>query len=225
MSSGGAVLAGGSSAHQMSKITVQGLGRDWLWPASDVECRKVVFGWSTDLDVAVTSCRQRRTAIQAGGNMGVWPWLLATKFARVITAEPEPECFACLDANVTDANVEKMQAAFGAVPGMVEINYMAGNLGAQWAMLDPRGVSPQIRIDDLGVTDCDLIYLDIEGGEMPALIGAQDTIAASKPVIVVEDKGLSERYGYAKGEAEHMLARHGYRVVARPHRDVVLVCG
>lgn len=209
----------------MTQVTVQALGRAWLWPASDVDCRRVVFDWAVDLDIAIAHCRQRRTAIQAGGNMGVWPWLLSSKFDRVITAEPEPECFRCLDANVTAPNVEKLHAAFGAEPAMVRMEYLPANMGAQWAVpaLEGEVCAPQYLIDDLKVTDCDLIYLDIEGGELPALLGAIETIKASRPVIVVEDKGLSTRYGYAKGDCEVLLAELGYRVVARPHRDVVLV--
>lgn len=210
----------------MTFETVTALGRDWRWLASDRECRKVVFGWAVDVDIAVMHCKQRRTAIQAGGNMGVWPWLLAQTFGHVITAEPEPECFECLSTNVTQANVTKLRAAFGSESGSVTINYETGNLGAQWAAPSSfaDGVSPMIRIDDLGVTDCDLIYLDIEGGEPSALVGAMDTIRATRPVVVVEDKGLSKRFGYEKGDCEIMLADFGYVVVERPHRDVVMVC-
>ena len=57
--------------------TVTGLGRTWVWPDDDRECIKVVFDWISDLGRAMHFCKQRRTAIQAGGNMGVWPWWLA----------------------------------------------------------------------------------------------------------------------------------------------------
>jgi hypothetical protein len=43
-------------------------------------------------------------------------------------------------------------------------------------------------------------------------------------VVVVEDKGLSSRFGVDMGDAEKWLQKFGYRVVDRPHRDVVLVC-
>lgn len=204
-------------------MIVKALGREWQWPDSDVKCRAVVFDWAKDLQVVYPHCRGFRTVIQAGGNMGVWPWLLAKKFARVVTAEPEPECLTYLRENVTEPNVEIHGVCFGAHRDRADIVYEPGNLGAQYIRYG--GSIPVIPIDELDVKDCDLIYLDIEGAEVDALRGALGTIQASKPVIVVEDKGLSTRFGYPKGHVEKMLAPLGYRVVARPHRDVVLVCG
>lgn len=89
---------------------------------------------------------------------------------------------------------------------------------------DAKGGLPTLCIDDLSLRECDLIYLDIEGYEFRALRGALATIERCHPVIVVEDKGLSERYGSARGDIEKWLgAEFGYRVAARPHKDVVLV--
>jgi hypothetical protein len=44
------------------------------------------------------------------------------------------------------------------------------------------------------------------------------------PVLALDDKGLSERYGYSKGKVvEHLKNSFGYEVVARPNRDVIMV--
>lgn len=207
-------------------MLINGLGRSWKWPDSDQMCRAVVFDWAKDINVAIKHCRQRRTAIQAGGNMGVWPWLLAQQFDMVVTAEPEPECFQCLTENVSDARVIKIEAAFGEVGGSCNIEFDRHgkkNMGAQYMVAGDN--CKVITIDSLGVDDCDLIYLDIEGAEMSALRGAVNTIALCKPVIVVEDKGLSDKFGTKKGDIERWLAdAYGYKVVARPHRDVVMTC-
>ncbi|MEO8531020.1 MAG: FkbM family methyltransferase [Deltaproteobacteria bacterium] len=65
--------------------------------------------------------------------------------------------------------------------------------------------------------------LDIEGAEMPALLGAKELIERCLPVIQIEDKGLSRKFGYEKGDAEAWLAMEfGYVVRARPGRDVIL---
>ena len=200
-------------------MKVRALGRDWEWPDDDVKCRAVVFDWSKDLAQVYPQCRQFRTAVQAGGNMGVWPWLLAKRFQRVYTAEPEPSCLAALRQNVTEKNVVILPRAFGDKPGFASIQYVAGNLGAQNLAGDSGDVEV-VTIDSLGIDDCDLIYLDIEGYEMKALQGARETIAEQHPVIAVEDKGL---LGTRKGDIEKwLMAEFGYRVVARPHRDVVL---
>ena len=88
-------------------------GRTWEWPDADVECRAVVFGEYVSLKRAYPFLKGSRTAIQAGGNMGAFPWKMAQKFAAVITAEPDPECFRCLDLNVKERNVTKLNVAFG----------------------------------------------------------------------------------------------------------------
>jgi hypothetical protein len=97
------------------------------------------------------------------------------------------------------------------------------------------GLVPLIALDDLrfmavddGLTlpSIDLIYLDVEGHEMHALIGAHQTIKKFRPVICFEDKGLSERYGVKAGDAERWLADEcGYFVAARFNRDVLCVWG
>lgn len=87
------------------------------------------------------------------------------------------------------------------------------------------GHIPALAIDDLGLTICDLVMLDIEGGEFSALRSGTKTIAACRPVIVIEDKGLGARfYGEQVHAAEAWLADgHGYRRAARIRNDTVLI--
>ena len=210
---------------------VGGLGRAWAWPDDDKECVKVVFDWISDLDRVVRLCRGRRTAIQAGGNMGVWPWRLAQSFEHVITAEPDVECGRLLVENLLGApNVDLYAAAFLDRAGWCRVAPDGiANRGAQFIVpsktQDDGATIKTITIDSLGVTDCDLIYLDIEGAELKALQGACKTIRASKPVIAYEDKDLGRRFGSGKYDTEKWLEREfGYRVVARYHNDVVLAC-
>lgn len=206
--------------------TVTGLGRTWAWPDDDKECIKVVFDWISDLGRTMHFCKQRRTAIQAGGNMGVWPWWLAQSFKRVITAEPDAECGKLLVENLLGApNVEMYAAAFLNRAGSVGIRPDGiANRGAQFVEVGAGGI-PAITIDSLGVTDCDLIYLDIEGAELRALEGAAQTIRASKPVVAYEDKDLGRRFGFGKYDTEKWLAAEfGYKVIARYHNDVVMTC-
>lgn len=205
-------------------MIVSAEGRTWEWPDADVECRAVVFGEYVSLRMAYSFLKGTRTAIQAGGNMGAFPWKMAQKFASVITAEPDPECFRCLDLNVMEPNVTKLNAAFGEQPGKVSMSYpQANNLGAQFVV--PGGDIESITIDSLGVMDCDMIYLDVEGAELSALKGAEETIRMSKPLIVVEDKGLSSRFGTEKGDIGKWLAfNFGYRQVGASKRDVIYTC-
>lgn len=209
----------------LDTIVIQGLKRDWIWPAADTKCRKVIFDWAADLAEAYKHCKGFLCAVQAGGNLGVWPWLMAKKFGEVITFEPDPICFPLMVKNVGHIeNIEMHRTALGAERGTCAMHYFEpNNLGAQ--CVTGGDEIDVVTIDSLMLQVCDLIYLDIEGSELNALRGAQHTIASHHPVIVVEDKGLSVRYGSAQGDIESWLAEEfGYRVVARPHRDVVLAC-
>lgn len=83
--------------------------------------------------------------------------------------------------------------------------------------------APVLRIDDFETDGLGLVYLDIEGFELNALMGATETIRKYRPVIALEDKGLSEKYGTPKGAVEEWLAsQFDYVVLKRVHRDVIL---
>lgn len=210
----------------MQTQTLERLGRTWLWPAADFECQRVVFDTTSDLEHAYQHVRKFEVAVQAGGNMGVWPWTLAKRFERVYTFEADPQCYPFLVQNLAGTpNVFPQNKALSNTDGFCTvITERQRNMGAQFIKPAELGI-PTTTIDGLGLQACDLIYLDIEGAELLALNGAYDTIAAFRPVIAVEDKGLSTRFGSQKGDIEQWLAvEFGYKVVARPHRDVVLVC-
>lgn len=196
--------------------------RGRLWPATDVGAAAVAFGDVADLEVAYRYCRGFGVAIQAGGCCGVWPADMARKFKVVYTFEPDPVNFRCLCANAPAENVFKFNAALGDRHCRVGLDLRPDNVGAH--QVDGSGNIPTMTIDDLALEHCDLIYLDIEGSELAALRGAERTIAGCRPAIVVEDKGMSERYGIPVGEIERWLAdRFEYRVAERVRRDVVLV--
>lgn len=212
----------------MAKV-IQGLGREWLWPESDTECMKVVFSSLEDTKKAVSYCKQKRTCVQAGANMGVWPWALSKQFAHVVTFEPDPECFALAQENLLDReNIDIYCAGLWHKRGLCQMGFndheRDNNRGAQFVVETDEGKYLG-RLDSLGLTDCDLIYLDIEGAELNALKGAEETIRRCKPVIAVEDKGLGERYGVLPGEVVgYLVDTLGYVVRARPNRDVILTC-
>jgi len=189
------------------------------WPDQDIHCKQVVFDTTRDLELALKLCKDTDICVQAGGNCGVWPAWLARKFEVVYTFEPDAENFRCLARNVP-SNVVMFQSALGYSRGLVNLRGDRGNCGAYYVNGD--GDIPTLRIDDLELPGCDLIVLDVEGMESDAFEGAIVTIDRFKPVLMYEDKGLSERYGVAKGAIENRMKEIGYKVAARIHRDVIL---
>lgn len=211
----------------MNSVTITGLGREWAWSAIDTKCRKVIFDMAADLEAVYKYCTRFDFAIQAGGNFGVWPAVLAKKFKFVSTFEPDPECFELMKQNLKDVkNVTGLNFALMDRPCTLSMaNETLANRGAQWTRPDPRGTIQGIKLDSLTPKGCDLLCLDIEGAELKALQGAAETIGKYRPTIVIEDKGLSERFGTAKGHAERWLNENfSYTVAERIHRDVILTC-
>lgn len=194
----------------------------FTWPETDYECAAVAWAWLSDLDRGIAYSKARTVALQAGGNCGVWPKALARHFERVYTWEPDPDNFYCLAQNVTEANVVKFQAALGHKPGWVDLNRRAENVGAY--TVKPGGMLPTMRIDDLGLDACDLIYLDVEGSELNALRGAAVTIDRYKPIIAIEENELCEQFGVSRGEVGLWLQTFGYREIARSHNDIYFAC-
>jgi len=193
-----------------------------MWPASDRGAAAAVFNDIHALDSVYPLCRKLGVAIQAGGNCGVWPKAMGERFRIVYTFEPDPVNFRCLCANAPAVNVFKINAALGDVGGTVGLAARPDNVGAH--QVDGSGDIPTLTIDDFALVVCDLIYLDIEGCELAALRGGAQTIARTRPVIVVEDKGMSVRYGVPPGEVEkYACERFGYRVVMKLGHDVVMV--
>jgi len=193
------------------------------WPKDDDWCHKVIHDELEDLSLSVGFARGRAVAIQAGGNVGVWAAHLAQTFARVETVEPDALNYSCLKRNVP-ANVSHRQAGFGDRAGAVGLTMVSGNSGAHYVNGD--GAIPVMTIDSLNLEACDLICLDVEGYEPLALAGAEATIRTYRPVLMFEEKGLSERYyGLTRGTSERWVLGLGlgYAAVSRPRKDVIMV--
>jgi FkbM family methyltransferase len=169
------------------------------------------------LDWAIAHCPRRRTAVQAGGNIGLWPRRLAASFDRVVTFEPDAVSRECLTRNVP-SSVEVRSEAIGAAVGRCAIR--RESLGSH-AVIDG-ALIPMIPLDALGLTDVDLLQLDIEGYEYHALEGAIRTICASHPLIQVELRNFTARYSKSDHDVRALLASLGYQEVAQqPGNDVV----
>lgn len=196
------------------------LRKGFVVPHSDTQCLPSVLAHRGELDSIVSLCSARRTVLQAGGNVGVWPAHLAQTFDRVITFEPDEMNFKALSINVGDLNnVRAYNAALGATSGRAGLRRIEGNIGAH--SIRTGDEFDVVSLDSLGVGDCDLLQLDVEGYEHEALLGARKTIEASKPLIVLELKRLGEKYGHTDQSTIDLLHTWGYEQIAKFSRDVV----
>lgn len=187
----------------------------YYWPDDVGEKYKHALAHVGSLEWSLGACARKRTAVQAGGNIGLWPKRMAEVFERVFTFEPEPISRACLERNVFK-NVVVSPAALGATEGTCGIKRRS--LGSH--TITEGDTVPVTTVDALALSDLDLLQLDVEGYEAQALQGAEATIARCHPLIQVELRGFSDKYGPT--DVRQLLTGWGYREVAqRPGSDFV----
>lgn len=170
--------------------------------------------------------KSRRTCIQAGGAVGVWPREFGTYFDQVYSAEPNPFMRYCFVKNTADSdNIALLSDAFWSRPGRGKfVELQSNNLGSWYIQEDDKGPISLTTIDSLGAKDVDLIQLDIEGAEVEALIGAQETIKRDRPVLVLEIKEVtSASYGRKPDDVRRFVAKLGYTPAHKFGRDELWV--
>lgn len=164
----------------------------WVWPTDDRRCWRATMRHIHMPHDIMQHCTHKRVVVQAGGNCGVYAQLYAQQFDAVYTFEPETVNFYCLTQNTMhDHNVHKIQSFLGRGTEHTQsmLNPADQQSEANSGMFtrdDQPGVIPVLAIDQLGLTQCDLIHLDVEGGEPEALKGAEHTICTHQPMICVE---------------------------------------
>lgn len=212
-------------------LEITGLDRKWSWPVGDTDLRSIIFKRLSDLSEAVSYCRAKRTAIQAGAAMGVWPFALAIQhsFNRVVAFESNRSLRPFLDHNLKDTpNVEVHSLGLSDDVGPVVTVLRPGNIGATWMKPAADGDCYLTSLDaSVGKDEpVDLIQLDIEGYEFKALQGASRLIRAQRPVVMLEETGLGTRYFEESPDAaQRLLEGWGYKLVKKVHRDLIMVCG
>ena len=173
-------------------------------------------------------------AIDGGANVGAWSIVMAQHFKKVLAFEPTPEAFSLLEANAEAwPNVECHNLALMNKAGSInmekpeynikhqratgeKINHSLRSRYAEW---NSEGDIQAVTIDSLKVPSCDLIKLDLEGAEPLALDGAAETIAKFKPVLIVEIKRHSKRFGVHPKYVHQKVLDMGYRESHRDGRD------
>ena len=194
--------------------TIDGVEQNWMWPKADtVAWANPIRDWVGPHKTNwLDNVPGRAVAVQAGGNCGLYPRLLAQYFSRVYTFEPDPLNFMCLVNNCQRDNIVKIQSAVGKCNELIHVNHLSEtNVGMH--TVSAGGTIPTMTIDSLALEACDFIQLDVEGYEVNALLGALGTIKRFHPVISVE---------LGRGESPHsMLSSLGYQFIVRSEDDAI----
>lgn len=202
----------------------------WNWQAfmGSELCLKWARRDLGTLEAALTHVPGRTACVQAGGNLGIFPKYLAGCFKTVYTFEPDVSLFAALMVNAPEQNIVKIQAALGFERGPVRMECSRRDgtpreVHEGLTHVAGRGTIPCLQIDDLGLGVCDLIYLDVEGWEFKALLGANNTIKRCRPVIGVE---INRNITFAGDSAEALralIASYDYECKLTSHSDEIYV--
>lgn len=169
-------------------------------------------------DLCLRHVRARRVVACAGGAMGMYPrlWRDYARFERVVTFEPDADNFSVLELNCPGDEYTRVNAALGAEEGVATLyRFDPSNRGMHSLTREAQGRSVEVRrcaLDSLGLSDVDLIQLDVEGSELSALIGADATIRRCSPVITVET---------LTPDTSTLLTQHGYRQAGHAGSDSV----
>jgi FkbM family methyltransferase len=178
---------------------------------------------SQELDQHIARLKHRRSCVQAGGHIGIYPKVLSASFQRVYTFEPDVHNFACLAANTAEApNIYAARAFLGDRHGGRELLVHGSGTGGHHT--GGVGHVPMYCVDDLGLADCDALFIDVEGVELEVLAGARATLKKCKPLLVLEENKQGRWHGKKTGDLEAYVTPLGYRLIERVGEDLVLAC-
>jgi len=196
------------------KCGVEGVDELW-WVTAD----RGAFGsmtngplgdWISDHKHFMSDVKNFDTVIQAGGNCGMYARFYSNYFKNVYTFEPCEINFTCLDRNCVGDSYHKYHGALGDRIDKMSLKlHKSSNVGMHKIDETP-GEIQMYRIDDLKLSSCDLIHLDVEGYEDRVLNGAMRTINAFKPVVIVE-----------RGNGSSILTNIGYTLLHKLKMDHV----
>ena len=179
------------------------------------------------IERAVSHCRARRCAVDVGAHIGLTAIPLANAgFERVFAFEAVWENFDCLYENTKafDA-VRPIPIALGAKAGTTEMKLPEENNSGCWYADGEKGDTPMLRLDSFSLENVDFIKIDVEGREGDVLFGAYSTIKEHKPVVVIEQKDLAEKYfGDRVHDAKAILRELGYKFANRIRNDEIWTC-
>ena len=167
---------------------------------------------------------RKHTAIDVGGHCGFWSFYLGANFKKVYAFEPVEIFRECFKKNIPHENVELLPVALGNENSFVSMNVELENTGATHVSnkIDGLNKVELKKLDDYEFTDIDFIKIDVEGYENQVVLGAKETLLRNKPIIIVEQKGFSDRFNETQFEAIDTLKSFGAKIIDQVVKDYIL---
>jgi FkbM family methyltransferase len=196
---------------------------DVWWTKQDIGAYEYLKHTNTDtLKKLIPHLKDNKVAVQAGAHCGWVIRELKKHFETIYTFEPDPYMFLCLCMNIPDETVYKFQACLGNEHKLVSMSLETA-VGSGY--ISGVGKIPVLKIDDLNLTQCDLIQLDVEGYEYFALQGAINTIEKFKPLLCIERYWGPTHCQISEEQMNEFLKSLGYILVDTMLPDYIYKCG
>ena len=144
--------------------------------------------------------RPHDTVLDVGANVGCTSMLFGQLAERVISFEPSPSTYALLRKNLAAAdlpNVTPVNLGLGREDGAFELTFAPDNRSGGFVSdnitasdghsVEKISIAAGDRwLREAGYVQVDFIKIDVEGFERNVIEGLAGTLAASKPVVVLE---------------------------------------
>jgi len=208
---------------------------NWLVNSYDVSVQNIskISSLNTyqqeELEFVYNTLDNFRVAIDIGAHIGLVSNQLSQKFQQVESFELNPSICKCLEINMFKKecnNVTIHNCGLGNEKKLVSLKYKAKDT------LDKRSFGVHVdekpgdilvkSLDSFNFKNVDFIKIDTEGYEPLVLLGALVTIKKFKPVIMLENKGYSKRYGYEEESVLEILKPFGYKIIKKFTKDWII---
>ena len=193
--------------------------------SQSIEVGKKRLYQPTHLDRCFYHIKNRKnTAIDIGGHCGFWSFYLGINFKKVYAFEPVNIFQECFKKNIPHKNVELIPIALGNDNKFISMNIEMKNSGATHISneIDENNKMELKKLDDYEFINIDFIKIDVEGFENQVVLGAKETLIRNKPIIIVEQKGFSNKYDEKQFEAIDTLKSYGAKVIDQVVKDYIL---
>ena len=178
------------------------------------------------LDAALKFVKNFTTAVDAGANYGIMSYNLNDKFSKIYSFEVETQVRECLKKNVEKFHLDNVivcDCGLSDKEEAVALNYLKNTFGT-YINKTESGIYICKTLDSFELSEVGLIKLDCEGYEPYILQGAEKTIKKYKPVILMEEKNLSNRYYGTEGNlAVELLLGWGYTMEVSWPKDCIMI--
>tara|TARA_B100000989_G_C19433930_1_gene424297 strand:+ start:100 stop:750 length:651 start_codon:yes stop_codon:yes gene_type:complete len=168
--------------------------------------------------------KKKNTAIDIGAHCGFWSFYLSLNFKKTYAFEPIDAFRECFSKNIISENVELMPFAIGESNRLISLDIDFKNTGATHISekVNKKNKVEMKKLDEFDFENLDFIKIDVEGYESNVVIGAEETLKKHKPIIIIEQKDHSIRYGDSKFKALDLLKKFGAIIKEQVHSDFIL---